>query len=579
MHSTKNIFAKDYGILPNQSTDCTQAFYKMLTDHPENACFILDPGTYHFSSEEALRGDYYISNTDVENPRHLSILLKDMKNITIDGNGSLFLHKGQTIPFTVDHCDTVTLKNITIDWSIPLSAEGLIVDACKEWTDMKIDSDLFPHFIKENWLYFKGENWESPYGSFCQFDHTTKKVAYGTADLFQSSKQEQLEDGTIRFYGPFDPVPTPGNYGVLRHNRRLHPGIFLNQSSNLHLEHITIHNTGGLGILAQFCENLAFDHIRFEANRAAGRKVVSGHDDGLHLSNNRGEITVEHCSFYGLMDDPINVHGTTVKITEIVDTHTLKGIFVHYQAVGFDCWAEKGQTISFIDHLSMASRGTGTVNHFELLSPKEFIITFDTPVPSTFQVGDALENLTNSPSLICRNNYFGSCRARGVLVSTPKKVLIENNVFESAGSAILIAGDANFWYESGACSDVLIRGNHFADCCMTSMYQFCEGIISICPEIPKPELHKPFHRNIKITENTFQSFDYSVLYALSVQGLEFSHNRIIRSYVYEPMDRKHHMINLEYCSNVTLHDNHLIGDVLGQDVHTVGMEDHSILFK
>ena len=152
-------------------------------------------------------------------------------------------------------------------------------------------------------------------------------------------------------------------------------------------------------------------------------------------------------------------------------------------------------------------------------------------------------------------------------------------MFESAGSAILIAGDANFWYESGACSDVLIRGNHFADCCMTSMYQFCEGIISICPEIPKPELHKPFHRNIKITENTFQSFDYSVLYALSVQGLEFSHNRIIRSYVYEPMDRKHHMINLEYCSNVTLHDNHLIGDVLGQDVHTVGMEDHSILFK
>ena len=579
MYSTKNIFAKDYGILPNNSTDCTQAFYHMFSEHPENTCFILEPGTYHFSSENALRGDYYISNTDVEHPRYLSILLKDMKNITIDGQGSLFLYKGQTIPFTVDHCEAITLKNLTIDWSIPLSAEGLIIDACKEWVDMKIDHQLFPYLIKNNWLYFTGENWESPYNSFCQFDQTTKKVAYGTADLFQSTKQEALSDGIVRFHGPFDPIPTPGNYGVLRHNRRLHPGIFLNQSTHLHLEHITIHNTGGLGILAQFCENLSFDHIRFEANRAVGRRVVSGHDDGLHLSNNRGEITVENCFFYGLMDDPINVHGTTVKVTEQVDSHTLKGIFVHYQALGFDCWAEEGQTISFIDHLNMSSRGAGIVKHFKLLSPKEFLITFEQAIPDTFQVGDALENITNSPSLICRNNYFGSCRARGVLVSTPKKVIIENNVFESAGSAILIAGDANFWYESGACQDVLIQNNHFSDCCMTSMYQFCEGIISICPEIPQPELHKPFHRNIKITGNTFQSFDYSVLYALSVEGLEFSHNRIIRSFVYTPMGRKHHMINLEYCSDVNLHHNHLIGDVLGQDVHTVGMEDTPILFE
>lgn len=36
-----------------------------------------------------------------------------------------------------------------------------------------------------------------------------------------------------------------------------------------------------------------------------------------------------------------------------------------------------------------------------------------------------------------------SCRARGILVSTPGKVLIERNYFESSGSAILIAGDAN----------------------------------------------------------------------------------------------------------------------------------------
>lgn len=578
MNSTKQIFARDYGILPNQHTDCTDAFHTMFSQNPSDTCFILDKGTYHFSSDHALKGHYYFSNTDVENPRHLSILFKNMKNVTLDGMGSLFIYQGQTLPFAIDHCDQVTLKNITIDWDIPLSAEGQIVSASKDWTDMLIDSEAFPHFIKEDWLWFKGENWESPYNSFCQFDHTTHKVAYGTADLFQSSRQERLENGTIRFYGPFDPVPTVGHYGVLRHNRRLHPGAFLNQSSNVHIEHFTIHSTGGLGILSQFCENLHFDHVRFEPNRTKGRKVVSGHDDGLHLSNNRGEITVEHCSFHGLMDDPINVHGTTVKVTEILDPHTLKGIFVHHQAVGFDCWAEKGHTIAFINHLCMASYGVGHTQRFELLSPTEFVITFDAPIPETLQVGDALENLTNSPALVCRHNYFGSCRARGVLVSTPKSVRIENNVFESAGSAILIAGDANYWYESGACTDVLIRGNHFSDCCMTSLYQFCEGIISICPEIPQPALDQPFHRNIRIVDNTFLAFDYSVLYALSVQGLEFSHNKIIRSHVYKPFGRKAHMINLEYCTEVTMQDNKLVGDVLGQDVHTVGMNEELVNF-
>ena len=58
-------------------------------------------------------------------------------------------------------------------------------------------------------------------------------------------------------------------------------------------------------------------------------------------------------------------------------------------------------------------------------------------------MGDALENLTWSPDVEIKNTFFGSCRARGLLVTTPGKVVIENNIFESSGSAILIAGDAN----------------------------------------------------------------------------------------------------------------------------------------
>lgn len=569
------LYAKDFGILPNTTQDLTAAFAQLLAAHPTHTTFVLEPGDYHFSSTQAIDADYYISNTDVVNPRQLSMLFKNMSHITLEGNGSRFLYSGQTIPLTADSCDHITFKNLTIDWTIPLSSEGLIVSSCEEWIDLRIDPEKYPYEVRDHYLYFKGCDWESglgaqwggPWGSLCEFDGVTKKVAYHSGDHFNTSKIEALEPGLVRFYGDYTGYrPKAGNYAVLRHNRRIHPGIFLHNSSHIHIENVAIHNTGGLGILAQFCDTLTFKAVRFESSKIAGRQFVSGHDDGLHLCNNMGQISVENCYFHGLMDDPMNVHGCSVRVIERIDAHTLKGLFVHHQAIGFDLWALAGHKISLINHEDMSSYGVVECTAFKLLSPTEFEISFGQPIPDDLNSGDALENLTRTPSLLCRNNYFGSCRARGVLISTPQPVRIENNVFESAGSAILVAGDANYWYESGACHDVIIQGNHFSDSCMTSMYQFCNGIISICPEIPKPNKDKPFHRNIKITDNTFHAFDYSVLYALSVDHLEFSRNRIIRSYTYTPFGSRKHMLNLEFCSHVVIADNQIIGDVLGQDI-------------
>lgn len=53
--------------------------------------------------------------------------------------------------------------------------------------------------------------------------------------------------------------------------------------------------------------------------------------------------------------------------------------------------------------------------------------------------------------------------ARSILVSTPRKVVIEGNTFSSIMSAILFEGDMSHWYESGAVRDVTVRNNRFLD--------------------------------------------------------------------------------------------------------------------
>ena len=227
----------------------------------------------------------------------------------------------------------------------------------------------------------------------------------------------------------------------------------------------------------------------------------------------------------------------------------------------------------------MQTIASGMVSKFRRIDNEVFEISFRQAISNSVIAGYVLENLTWTPDVAIKDSYFKSCRARGILVSTPGKVVIENNIFESSGSAILIAGDANYWYESGAVKDVLITKNIFKAPCLTSMYQFCEGIISIFPIIPQPDAKTPFHQNIRIIDNEFHPFDYPILYALSVENLVFSGNKLIRSQQFEPFHKRKAGLSFEFCKKVTIADNKVEGDVLGKEVKLEGTSKNEVKLK
>jgi hypothetical protein len=187
-------------------------------------------------------------------------------------------------------------------------------------------------------------------------------------------------------------------------------------------------------------------------------------------------------------------------------------------------FGEPGDELSIIDRASMLPVGAVRLAAIRRLGLRDFEIDVDGDVPAPPPGGLALENLTWTPEVSIRRNLFGGGRARGLLVTTPRPTVIEDNTFRSSGAAITISGDANGWYESGAVTDVLIRGNRFEDC-NTSAYQFSNAVITISPEIPHPGA-TPFHRNVRIEDNVFRVTDVPVLYAFSVAGLRFVRNRV-----------------------------------------------------
>lgn len=558
----KTVYAEHWGVCPDSGLDATAQLRRMLIANPDDTQFILSPGRYDFFAAGGEEKDYVLSNSDAINPHRLSIVLSGMKHIIFNGNGARFIFHGHTMPFTVDGSHSVTIKNLTIDWEIPLTAEGVVVRATPTYIDLAIDPALFPHRVEGDRLLFTGEDWEEAVWQWgnTEFDVRTGRVAENRGDTFPPTVQTLLPDGTVRFFGTFVHMPQEGNVVVLRHGKRIHAGIFLQDSTDVTVEAVTIHSTGGLGILAQFCTDLQFRRVSMLPNRSKGRRFVSGHDDGIHLTANSGTVLVEACSFLGLMDDPLNLHGIAAKIDKIVDAHTIQGRFMHEQSKGFTQWAAPGDTVSFVNARDMHTVAERRARSFSLSTPETFLLVLEGPIPLEVGEGDSLENLTCTAALICRNNHFGSCRARGILFCTPKPVLVENNIFESSGAAILIAGDASSWYESGSCRDVVIRGNYFASCCLSSSYLGGDAVISIHPEVGVPTARYPCHSNIRIEENLFQTEGVPLLYALSASGLTFCGNRLARSHTYPARCPGRAIITLSHCTDVTIQENLPVGD-------------------
>lgn len=545
-------------ITPTSFVELNQA----LNSRKQNTDFLLpQQSVLPIEANACQKMPLILSNTDYTNHKNIAVLLDGMENITLDFNHSVLECCGQLQPLTLLNSQNITIKNLIIDWAIPLSAEGTILTMTEHELVLQINAKLFPFELKNDRLFFLGNGEPASLWSagHTVFHPDTKAVCMKNGDELWLEKCELVGDNIVRFTGNFSVIYPVGSVIVLRHSKRVHAGIFVENCRNIRFENVTIHATGGLGILCQFNENLTFQKVSFRANTKKGRQIVNGHDDGLHLTSNRGKILVEDCYFHGLMDDPINVHGLCTRIEEIIDTHTVKGRYMHPQAVGFQQFAKANDLFSVIHSSSMASIGTLHAEKFTLLDKDTFILTFSKALPSDTKPGDALENLTNTAAFTCKNNYFGSCRARGILVSTPKPVLIEHNLFQSAGSAILIAGDANNWYESGACHDVSIVNNSFAAECLATPYQGCNGIISICPEIPNPDSNLPFHRNILLEDNTFFSTGVPVVYALSTLNLKIRQNRIFRCKGYSAAS-KQALIMLDACSQVVLEQNTVSGE-------------------
>lgn len=528
----QTIDVTQFGAQPNSFADATFAVKRAIEAAKGQSDVILNfpKGRYDFWPDHATETNYYISNSSSESEfpvkrQRVGLFFKGLKNIRLEGNGSTFVFHGKMISWVLDSCENITLRNYTVDYERPGMSEMTVRSISPTEVTVAVHPDS-RFTIMDGKVQWYGEQWiPNPKGFFlARVNPHEDRIFYSNWVPFQASSAERIGSTGIRFKGDFSKFKADtGDVLTLRDAIRDYVGVFQNRSKNISLHNVHMNSMHGLGIVSQFCENLNYDSIYVEPAKGSGR-VIASSADGMHFSGCKGQITINNCRFSGMHDDPINVHGTHLKVKEIISPTKLKLRFMHHQSYGFMAFS-KGDTIAYLHAKALQIYGQGVVKSARLVSERELIVELEKPIPSQLQLDDALENITWTPALTLTNSRFERTISRGTLVTTRRKVLIENNVYYRTGMhAILIENDAMGWYESGPVADVTIRNNQFIACGFNSAP--VSYAIKINPENSERLKNYYVHQNLRIMDNLFRLQGAPLLSAKSTKGLLFANNRI-----------------------------------------------------
>lgn len=559
--------------------DLTPIVYQVLQENNfKNVKLVFPQGKYHFHPDKAFGKYHHITNHD-NSYKYFAFPLVNGKNIEIDGQGSEFIFHGIITPFLVENSENVVLRNFSIDWEVPFYVQGTVVARNEKEMTMDIrfnDESMLKHEGDRLIMTSNGQN-HAILGEDMVFDPERRAVVYRAEDYLIHnhgskfiSAQKLEAPNTYRLKAPFTQKPAPeglvyvfkGEYG----NNRLAPAIHVTDSKGFTANHINIYHAGGMGVIGEKSEDIYLDNVNIKLQENSERLVTTT-ADATHFCNCKGDLIIENCLFENMLDDATNVHGTYLKIFEILGSNKLSAQIRHPQQMDYD-FANTGDLIQLVDGETLLPLEKNELKQVTKINNGYYILEFKNNFSGNLKTGDGLENITWYPVLTFRNNVVRNNRARSILISTRNKTLIENNTFSSMMTSILFEGDLNYWHESGAVEDVTVRNNVFYD----NAYGGAKAsVIWINPQMKRIVPDQPYEHNIRIENNEFRTFDRSILDAKSVGGLVFKGNKIIQSTTFEPIWANRHSVELSHCVDAVISDNTYEGE--GQ--FTIQMDEES----
>ncbi|MFJ5262495.1 NPCBM/NEW2 domain-containing protein [Streptomyces sp. NPDC088387] len=513
------------------------------------------PGTYQIYPERAPQRELYVSNTIGANQalktKSIGILIEDMDDVVVDGGGATILNHGFQTVFAAIRSTDVRFTNFKQDWVNPKTVDITVAETgvrdgrayriisvprtyryAIEGTSVRWSGERSPVTGKPYWTGTNSFNYAQVHDPVSNRTWRTSNPVFENVASITDRGERRLEIVYRNGIAPTD----DGYVYVMREDTRDTPGGLFWESSRVSVDHMRLGYLHGFGLVGQFSEDITVDSVVFKTDRRTGR-VTSSFADHIQMSGVKGTVRITNCVFDNPQDDPINVHGTYLQVTDAdAGRKQLKLRYMHDQTSGFPQFYP-GDVIELVSKRTMLAVPGATARVVSVDGPtgrsvppgadpatylRDMTVVVDRPLPDAVlnAPGDyAAENTTYTPSVVIKGNIFEAVPTRGILVTTRKPVRIEDNYFDGMTmSSIYISSDARSWYESGPVRDVVIRDNVFD--------RPSSPVISFDPTNQDTVTGEPVHRNVLIEDNDFNLTSGTVISGRGVGDLTFRDNRV-----------------------------------------------------
>jgi hypothetical protein len=474
------------------------------------------------------------------------LLIENASGLTIDGAGATLVFAGRDQPgLSVRNSRQVTLRGLRLERAVPPCSQGRIerLEEDGRFCVVRIDAG-YPQDVDDRRFFttfwcnlFTADRhaWVAHYRGV-----TPTEITRLAPDLIRVRMHTRPGDLPV----PLVPGLPVAWRGIVVDDLEVRSG------EECVFENITVaggagmcfHERGGGGNRYIGCSVVL-------AARPAGASedpLLASSADGFHSSGARRGPLLDRCSFTGLDDDAIAIHGSYALAME---AHNEVLVVWRARYEENRLYGEPGDTLRFYDEHSVRA-GEAVIRSVRRLdgyvppvAPDPVFKAFSDPGTGTF-----LEITCDRP-VPCRPNWLVSnptcagsgyvirdciirdCFARGILAKGSDG-LIEGNLIERmARSAIEFNPEMAHWSENDYGVGVVVRGNTIRQASRNrqvgelrhpgamTLFGFRNGAY-----VPAPG----GHRDILIADNRFEDNDGPNLLITSAQGVRITGNRFVR---------------------------------------------------
>lgn len=506
------------GVIADGKTSCSELLTELFAANKTDTEFYFSAGKYYLDAVVKISG--------AQNFRMIGDGATVLTHFTATGDTT-----ENNNAFEFFDCHNVEVKDFTFTTDNHVNCAGRIIatDVDNTTYDVKID-DAFP---MTGWEHLWGSNTCDEEGTPNYHLDTYDQIIRET--IADENGNERLKISGVRYTLLENNVIRVDMSGYGENARtlvsRLYEGerilyryiIYGNSVfsfSNCHdvaLRNIEIERCSSMGAhVSPRSSNFTFENfnIRLPKDTSA---LYSANADGIHILGLSGYLKMKDCTFVGLGDDALNIHGLAARIESIREDGAIECIRRTRKMA--NNWAEEGDVLIVYDHDTLIEKGRITVKSYE----DGFAVIADHA--GEYGVGDVLANDAYFASVELENCEVRHTRARGFLLQSRDVTVDHCRVYGMALPAIIVAPDVNYWYEVGPSDNVEIRNCHFEKCAQAPRSANLGAVVVKASHDSGFSDHPAgVHTNMRLIGNTFKRCGNSGIYVTATKGLEVRDN-------------------------------------------------------